>query len=291
MKKLLVASVAAAATLSIAHAADSRKPVYKAPPPAASPIAQPLPFSWTGFYLGGHIGRAWSHDWTSTFNPLPSPEAFGALPNSFTQKGSGTIAGGQVGFNWQFAPFFVVGAEADLSHLHIHTSSVELARRLSGEPFPNETDCPGLGNFCITFMTRDVDSLATVRGRIGVAWDHLFAYFTGGAAFSRLSYTANFLVCCQHPAAFSEHKTGSVIGGGLEYALPGPLANWTIRGEYLWVHFGGAAALVPEQSPPSSFFVARYDWSDSNFHTARFGLNYKFDFGKGKGPAPLVARY
>src|SRR5438270_5849657 len=110
MKKLLATAVALAATLSIANAADNRpKPVYKAAPATAAPIAQPLLFTWTGFYVGGHIGRAWSHDWASTFNPLPSPEAFGALSNSFTQKGSGTIAGGQVGFNWQFAPFFVVG--------------------------------------------------------------------------------------------------------------------------------------------------------------------------------------
>lgn len=240
----------------------------------ATPAVAAEPYGWTGFYVGGHIGGGWSSGWTSEFDPLPSPAAFGALPNDFTQKGSGTIAGGQIGFNWQVAPWLVAGVEADLSHLHIHDFDQETPLRLNGLPFAGP--CSGPGGACRTFMTRDVDGLATVRGRIGIPWDRLLTYFTGGVAFSRLGYTANYNVCCQHPAAFTEHKTGSTIGGGLEYALPQPWGNWTIRGEYLWVHFSGARAFIAEQAPPDPSFVARYTWSDSNLHIARFALDYKF---------------
>ena len=44
----------------------------KAPPP---PVAAPT-YSWTGFYIGGDIGGLQTSN-TATWNPLPSPIAFG----------------------------------------------------------------------------------------------------------------------------------------------------------------------------------------------------------------------
>ena len=53
MKKILLSSVALIAlAVSSASAADLPR---KAPPPV---VAAPLPFSWSGFYIGGHIGGA-----------------------------------------------------------------------------------------------------------------------------------------------------------------------------------------------------------------------------------------
>ena len=52
MKKTLLAIVAIAGLAAPAMAADM--PVkYKAPPPP------PVYFSWTGCYVGGHIGGLW----------------------------------------------------------------------------------------------------------------------------------------------------------------------------------------------------------------------------------------
>ena len=58
MKKILLTGVAGVTLLAIApaHAADLGRPVYKAPPPVVAPV--PL-FSWTGCYIGGHIGGGW----------------------------------------------------------------------------------------------------------------------------------------------------------------------------------------------------------------------------------------
>src|SRR5436190_2670666 len=101
MKKTSTALLAAASLLAIsqiASAADMSRPVYKAPPPAA-----PL-WSWTGFYLGAHLGGAWgSEDVTAT--------GFGV--GSLDPRGF--IGGGQVGYNWQFHPNWVVGVEGDFS--------------------------------------------------------------------------------------------------------------------------------------------------------------------------------
>jgi outer membrane immunogenic protein len=59
MNKARVAAVTGIALLTIApaHAADlGVHPIYKAPPPAA---VVPPHFSWTGCYIGGHIGGGW----------------------------------------------------------------------------------------------------------------------------------------------------------------------------------------------------------------------------------------
>jgi hypothetical protein len=75
------------ATLLIAGpalAADLGKPVYKAPPLA--PV-----FSWTGFYVGGHVGGAWNNkDW---FFPGPG--------TSTSHNASSFMGGAQGGYNYQ----------------------------------------------------------------------------------------------------------------------------------------------------------------------------------------------
>jgi outer membrane immunogenic protein len=282
MKKLVLASAAMIALVAMpARAADiSAKPVYK-----AAPVAAPLPYNWTGLYIGGHIGGDWSSGWGGNLNQLPSPAAAGALNLSFSQQGSGVVAGGQVGYNWQFAPSWVLGIEADLSHVHIHTNLVQPALTILGVPFQGANDCPGV-QICTSFMARDLDLIGTARGRLGYALDRWLAYFTGGFAYGRVSYRANYEVCCQYPASFTDTKTGWTVGGGLEYALPGSWGNWTMRGEYLFVRLGSASATI-QQIPAQPPFAIRYDWNDTKLHIARFALNYKFDWGKG----PLAARY
>ena len=67
MKKFLLATVAIAAIGAAlpAHAADLgyRQPYY----PKAAPVYAPI-YNWTGFYVGGHVGGAFSSD--NNFNGL-----------------------------------------------------------------------------------------------------------------------------------------------------------------------------------------------------------------------------
>ncbi len=99
--RMILASVAALALgLTTATAADLRaRPTPYAPP---APVYAPPAFSWTGFYLGGNIGGAWAHrDVTDTL--------FRANFNNGNDNGV-FIAGGQVGYNWQFG-HALVGVE------------------------------------------------------------------------------------------------------------------------------------------------------------------------------------
>src|SRR5712691_10578113 len=87
------AAIAFFAASSAAFAADIGR---QAPPPMLMPL-----YNWTGFYVGGNLGGAWaSGTLTDSFS--------GA---SFTGNHSGFIGGGQIGYNWQVAPQFVVGVE------------------------------------------------------------------------------------------------------------------------------------------------------------------------------------
>ena len=95
-----------------ATAASSRPPLRpptSAAPSAAASAKSPMyryqaPFSWTGFYVGTHLGYGWSDvDWQET-----GPAFNGS------HDGSGVLAGGQIGYNWQ-AGRFVYGVEGDIS--------------------------------------------------------------------------------------------------------------------------------------------------------------------------------
>src|SRR3974390_547854 len=95
MKKFLLATVAIAAFG--AAAADAADLGYRAPYQKA-PYAAPL-YNWTGFYVGAHVGGAFSSD--SNFNGL-------AIGNN----SNGRVLGGlQGGYDWQFNPNWVVGVE------------------------------------------------------------------------------------------------------------------------------------------------------------------------------------
>ena len=107
-------SFATAVTFTLASAAtvlaaDLARPVYKAPPPA------PVSYDWTGFYIGAHVGGAWTD--TNWFYACSATNLLIASPCNLEQGGhsaSSWLAGGQVGFNYQVGRF-VWGIEADFS--------------------------------------------------------------------------------------------------------------------------------------------------------------------------------
>ena len=89
MKKFLLAGVALSAFIAgPAMSADLpvRGPVYKGPPPVATY------YSWTGCYVGGHVGGLWvQKDWTDA--------VFGQ--NIGSHDANGWLGGAQVGCNYQ----------------------------------------------------------------------------------------------------------------------------------------------------------------------------------------------
>src|SRR3977135_3776218 len=136
MTKLMAATIALAAFTIPVLAADLPVRQY------APSVVTPLGYNWNGFYIGAHLGGAWaSRDFNQTI-------AGAALVEAGTNKPSGIMGGGQIGYNWQFAPNWLLGVEADVS-------GADLKDTVS-------TTSPGGA----AFNWRDkIDLFGTVRGR------------------------------------------------------------------------------------------------------------------------------
>src|SRR5437660_6783759 len=106
MKKLLLAGATGVALIAgSANAADlGTRPTYKAPPPVVAPV--PI-FTWTGCYLGGHVGGGWGHKDVRD----PTGDVFAPPGGVVPIDTSGFLGGGQVGCDWQFASSWVLGIE------------------------------------------------------------------------------------------------------------------------------------------------------------------------------------
>jgi outer membrane immunogenic protein len=251
---------------------------------------------WTGFYFGVNAGYGWGqHTSDIRFagngaftNPVSalSINAFTGLPfvNTFagptelsgTRAGGsgnlkGGLAGGQIGFNWQ-AGMFVFGAEVD--------------GQWSGQEGTFTVSC---GAGCTAAHNVKLRSLVTGRGRLGLAFDWIMPYVTGGAALvnglDNLTVTvggvtANF-------APLSGSTLGWTAGAGVEVAL---WTNWSAKFEYLYVSANGANVTAPIPNALGAGFAATpMEYRDN---IVRVGLNYRFGPRGGPGvlESPLPAR-
>jgi outer membrane immunogenic protein len=224
-------------------------------------ILAPIPvFSWSGCYVGGDVGGAWGSQGVLNTSPL------GQAPANTTATGGSVIGGGHIGCNYQWTPFLVIGAEGDFSGASLNATGN--AQSLFGGAV-----APGGG---ITWLSR-LDSIATVRGRVGFAWTpNTLVYLTGGGAWGRTSYSSTdvFFSGCPVCAttSFSNTSSGYVLGGGLEWA---PWSNnWIVRGEYLYYNLTGATGAGFAAGVPIA--AANPTWSNMAVSSYRLGLSYKF---------------
>jgi outer membrane immunogenic protein len=204
MKRIVL--IAAAATLAgnSAFAADL---ALRAP--------APLYYNWSGCYVGANGGGAWdSMNFTiGNNNPAFFGPAFasGATPSTYSESSQGGIAGAQAGCNWQpAATAYVIGIEGDADWTNLKNSKT--INTNVGGPF-----VPGTGSASDTMQ-----SIATIRGRIGYAFDRLLVYATGGLALGNANYYYSFaapLTGENYLNSYSATRVGGTAGGGLEYAF------------------------------------------------------------------------
>ncbi len=219
--RVLGAIALAVLTASPAMAADVAVPVpvYVPPPVVAIP-------GWAGLYFGATAGGHWSKDDITTTTSIANYGAAGAAtldalsPVSITAKGA--IAGVQAGYNFQFGRV-VVGIETDLNLL-AGTNTRTLV-------------VPGLARATPVALSNSPQGsvLVTVRPRLGITFDAVLAYVTGGLAFETVKSTDSVLVNAIETTNDSTLHTGWTFGGGLEYALP---KGWLLKAEYLYVSVG-----------------------------------------------------
>jgi len=233
MKKILLGTAALVAFAAPAFAADMPARTYTKAPAYTAPA---VVYNWTGFYIGGHVGGAF----TDGTNLLGNDARF--------------LGGVQGGFDYQFAPNWVLGAEAQYSWL--------AGGNNGGTLFPGGT-----------LVTGNSDQLGSVTGRLGYTWGPALLYAKGGYAWrdnNNIGVSVGSV-----PAAFTtdgNHKDGYTVGAGLEYMFA---PNWSAKAEYQYYNFGNTTFT----SGPADIVGAKFRDDE---HTVKVGVNYRFGWG---GPA------
>jgi len=178
MKKIFLATVAVvalgatvpalAADLGAAPRTYTKAPAY----------AQPI-YNWTGFYIGGHIG--------------------GAFSGSNSLQGDTRFLGGiQGGADYQFANNWVIGAEVQYSWMNNSNSGVL---------FPGGT-----------LVSSNSDQLGSVTGRLGYSFGPALLYAKGGYAWKDSdNLTATLAGVPVAFTTTGNTRDGYTVGAGLEY--------------------------------------------------------------------------
>jgi outer membrane immunogenic protein len=238
MRKLIVGVLGLAALASSVWAADlpvQVQPYVKAPPPLP-------PFSWTGCFAGGHGGVLWTRkDWTQQ-----PPAAVAALGS---QDGSSWLGGGEVGCDYQFNSWLVVGVQGDYAWTDARSIHSDLV----------------IG----TWDRTRIKSLASVTGRVGYAWDHWLVYGRGGAAWVHETYDRFVPATTALFDTAQETRQGWTAGGGVEYAIN----RWlTMFVEYNYYDFGSNTLNFTTGAGAFSANIA----IDQRVQVARGGFNFRW---------------
>jgi outer membrane immunogenic protein len=269
IRSIVLAAISSALLGSVAIAADlpSEKgpPVYAPPPP---PV-----FSWTGVYIGAQVGYGWGQFSSSSF--LPDGTFIETNPNANAQ---GVIGGGHVGYNYELGSLggflpglggtgggIVVGIEGDVNGADVTGSGFDT----SGFYFGRERT--------------QIDG--SIRGRLGLAFDRVLVYGTGGVAFASVQH--NITDFTGFEESHTTGRTGWTAGGGIEYAIDN---NWSVRVEYRYTDYGSYGVFYDSLAFPGAGIVP------FNFHVrdtdnrVQAGFSYKFDEAPPPAP-PVVAKY
>jgi len=220
--------------------------------------------NWTGFYLGLHVGGQFGHAESVDLESFGHAAGSGPdVPRQWGYDQSGVIAGGQVGYNFQWN-WIVLGVEADGGYMNIEGSGPQPeAVIFSGGDLKGHTDS---------------DFYTTIRGRIGLAWDKWLFYATGGGI--GVNWDASVRDDCDtspcDAALLDAHKEefdwGWTVGGGIERMIG---CHWSIKAEYLYY-------TLDDQTFSGEAFVGTRSLGNVPFeahdqgHIIRGGLNYKF---------------
>jgi outer membrane immunogenic protein len=222
---------------------------------------------------------------------VPAGTALYGGPQAYDLAPRGIIGGGQIGYNWQFNPAWVVGLESDFQGADLDrtkncvivcNTAVAIVNTAAGRAFPVR--------FTANSYTNKLDWFGTVRGRWGFTTGPTLFYVTGGLAYGDVqrsgavtgSTTGVVFGNNTFAGTFSNSsvRTGWTVGGGVEAKLMG---NWTMKGEYLYVDLGTVTDSFNTTFLTSTFggqvgttAATRTISSEITDHIFRVGLNYKF---------------
>jgi len=243
---------------SLLHANEAQPTLA---PAGATDVAE---YSWTGFYLGAHVGYGWGQGGRGDAVPVAGTGSFGIPVIPLSPAADGMLEGLQVGYNYQIY-CLVLGIEDNFS-----ITDMSGSKNIS--PVPQNSLIP-VPSFMTSRMKTDwLDTLCLRAGITPV--DRLLLYGKGGLAVGQVSYSAdaNFpLPLASYPASFSETKWGWIAGAGAEYAIS---QHWSVRLEYLFYDLGNESKTANALNPVA-YSPLRYSWQTAA-QTVNLGVNYKF---------------
>ena len=218
------------------------------PPSVVAPVPVKAPFSWTGVYVGGDFGGSFASNsitsattgWTSqNLNP------------------AAVMGGAYAGYNYQVSPNFVLGLEGDFQGNHSSATFF----------YPTFDVAPNVQQ----------NWVASLNGRLGIAYDRALFYAIGGAAWGQgsVTVTPGFLLFPGNlpPVSSTANLSGWDAGAGVEYAFD---PRWVARLEYRYYHFGAFDASNVRPYLPLHV--------QTSLNTVRVGFAYLF----GAPAAPVV---
>jgi outer membrane immunogenic protein len=280
--KLPLTAAFAVAAFS-AQAADMYSPRVSA---KDAPVYEAVPV-WTGFYAGINSGYGWGAKSstldTTAFDVLASDLLTGSAGiGSSKLSTEGGFAGGQAGYNLQ-RDRFVFGLETDIQGGAIKGNTYSEAIIANANP---ALTLPALETGAGAKST--LDWFGTVRGRLGYSFGSTLLYGTGGFAYGGVrdslfqevnSTTTGTRVV--DSASKNSTQTGWVAGGGIEVALS---PSWSVKAEYQYIDLGSTTlstfndqTYTPTEAPDRVEGGGASIKFDHTYHTARLGLNYRFN--------------
>jgi outer membrane immunogenic protein len=253
MKKILVGTVA---LVAMGMAAPAFAADLAARP---APIAAPMMYDWSGFYLGANGGYGWSRQCIDI--TAVNTVAFGFAEGC--RDSGGGIVGGQVGYRWQSSAF-VFGLEAQGDWANLRNDRISLFN-------PANT------------WKSNINALGLFTGQIGYAWNATLLYVKGGAAVANQRFDIFNTATGIGTAQAERTRWGGVVGVGLEYGFA---PNWTAGIEYDYLfRTSDSSAFVTPALAPAITAIAANTRTDISMITGR--ISYKF----GGYGAPIAARY
>ncbi len=238
MKRFLLGTAALLAFAGAANAADlpTKAMPVKAPPPVT--------YDWTGFYIGGFYGTSVQESKAHT----DPPGTASTEPGEVHFSNGGLMFGGTLGYNYQFAPNWLVGVEGEFGTLGISRT------------FKEWNDAIIAGS--------KASGYGTLRARVGYVTGPSLLYLTGGAAFVDITDTFGGGGAAA-ATANTTTKTGYTVGGGIETTLS---RNWSATTEFQYINAGSTtfgANVLGVAGTPTTF--------DHSYYVVKSGLNYKLD--------------
>lgn len=195
------------------------------PAPAAPYSKAPPIVSPVTNWSGFYIGAMGGYAGENTSDPLGIKGGFG---------------GATVGYNWQFSSV-VAGIEADGAFANVNNSAT-----VAG-----------------VSATAKIDALATVRGRVGAAFDQVLLYGTAGLALADAKLNASALGLT---VSDSKTQAGWTAGAGVEWMF---LPHWSLKAEYLYRRFDSVTVF-------GGIVAGGISTGTLALNSGQFGINYHF---------------